>query len=67
MSGPYTRDKDPFILYDLSQPSPVRDYARRYYNQARGLRHALGRRQLCAAAQPRVHALLSGRTVCHRM
>lgn len=36
MSGPYTREEDPFVLYDLSQPSPVRDYARRYYTQARG-------------------------------
>ncbi|KAL4440114.1 hypothetical protein ABPG75_003115 [Micractinium tetrahymenae] len=33
MSGAYTRAKDPFILYDLSQPSPVRDYARYFYNQ----------------------------------
>ena len=32
MSGPYTRAKDPFLLYDLSQPSPVRDYARWFYN-----------------------------------
>lgn len=67
MSGPYTREKDPFILFDLSQPSPVRDYARRYYNQARGRLHALGGRQQCAAAQSRVHALLSGQAVCHRM
>lgn len=33
MSGAYSRAKDPFILYDLSQPSPVRDYARYFYNQ----------------------------------
>lgn len=32
VAGPYTRAKDPFVLYDLSQPSPVRDYARRFYN-----------------------------------
>lgn len=33
MSGPYTRAKDPFLLWDLSRPSPVRDYARHFYNQ----------------------------------
>lgn len=33
MSGPYTRAKDPFVLYDLSRPSPVRDYARWFYNK----------------------------------
>ena len=32
MSGPYTRAADPFLLFDLSQPSPVRDYARWFYN-----------------------------------
>ncbi|PRW39302.1 Palmitoyl-monogalactosyldiacylglycerol delta-7 chloroplastic [Chlorella sorokiniana] len=26
MSGPYTREKDPFILYDLAQPSPTAHY-----------------------------------------
>ena len=33
MSGPYTREKDPFVLWDLSRPAPVRDYARWFYNQ----------------------------------
>lgn len=33
MSGPYTRAKDPFLLWDLGRPSPVRDYARYFYNQ----------------------------------
>lgn len=33
ISGPYRRAMDPFLLYDLSQPSPVRDYARFFYNQ----------------------------------
>ncbi|KAI3431611.1 hypothetical protein D9Q98_004660 [Chlorella vulgaris] len=32
ISGPYRRATDPFILYQLSRPSPVRDYARYFYN-----------------------------------
>lgn len=35
MAGPYSRANDPFILYDLAQPSPVRDYARRFYTNVR--------------------------------
>ena len=60
MSGPYSRAKDPFLLYDLSQPSPVRDYARRYYNQAwlgrvaRGGTGAVGR----SRGRMAVHAAL---------
>jgi hypothetical protein len=33
MSGGYSRAHDPFMLYDLSKPSPVRAYARYFYNQ----------------------------------
>ena len=31
--GSYTRANDPWVLYDLSQPSPVRDYLRYFYQQ----------------------------------
>lgn len=31
--GIYSRAIDPWVLYDLSQPSPVRDYLRYFYNQ----------------------------------
>ena len=31
--GSYSRATDPWVLYDLSQPSPVRDYLRYFYQQ----------------------------------
>lgn len=31
--GAYSRETDPWVLYDLDQPSPVRDYLRYFYNQ----------------------------------
>ena len=31
--GSYSRANDPWVLYDLSQPSPVRDYLRYFYQQ----------------------------------
>lgn len=33
MAGPYTKASDPFLLWDLSRPSPVRDYQRWFYRQ----------------------------------
>jgi hypothetical protein len=46
MAGPYTREKDPFILYDLSRPSPVREYARHFYNATS---------QVCVLGPPPAH------------
>ena len=31
--GIYSRANDPWVLYDLNQASPVRDYLRYFYNQ----------------------------------
>ena len=31
--GVYSQATDPWVLYDLNQPSPVRDYLRYFWNQ----------------------------------
>ena len=53
VSGPYTKAKDPFVLYDLSAPSPVREYSRWFYNQTVAVRARMGGglRMMCTVLQ----------------
>jgi len=59
--GSYSRATDPWVLYDLSIPSPVRDYLRYFYNQSFQYAQQTG----VSSLLPLFLFLDPGSSVCH--